>query len=192
MGPEFFTDIANREKSYDLLSGFASKHWANLSSQQALLIDITVAIVNSFEPIVSEFNGFLEKRKSKAWFTKHQDEVFLSFFCAVANILQAWHLVDDSFDEQIRNRYPLIHTDFYLRNWQSSNEDLHFRNFYMRVGGAWHQSLSEIGIKVNGPDFAFGDTHFLAWMQTMIGYLEHLGQYGSALKPANLINYLAD
>jgi len=192
IGREFFTEHANREGPSELLSGFGSKNWANPSNQQALLIDITVSIINSIEPIVSEFNGFLEKRKSKAWFENHKDEVFLSFFCAVVNMLQAWHHVDDSFDEQIRNRYPLIHDDYYLRNWQLTNEDLHFRNFHLRIGKAWHQSLEEAGIKVKVPDFAFGTTHFMAWVQAMMGWLKSSGRYGDELEPANLIAYFAE
>ncbi len=192
MDPEFFTNSANAENSWDLLTGCASRRWTDLNTKQALLIDITVSFINSVEPIVSEFNGFLEKRKSKTWFDNHQDEVFLSFFCAVVDILRAWHHVDDSFDEQIRSRYPLVHNDFYLRNWQLSNEDLHFRNFHLRIGNAWHHSLQESGIKVKVPDFAFGVTHFMAWIKTMMGWLEHLGQYGDALRPANLIAYFAE
>ena len=192
MGREYFTSTANRENSSDLLIGCASRRWNDHTEKQASLVDITVAIINSFQPIVTEYNGFLEKRKSKSWFKNHQDEVFLSFFCAVVDILRAWHHVDDSFDEQIRNRYPLIHNDFYIRNWHLSNEDLHFRNFHLRIGKEWDKSLRESGLKVKIPVALVAPVWFMNWMQTMIGWLEHFGKYGDELKPANLLAYFAE
>ena len=195
MSREYFTETANEEKLSDLLNGYGSKSWTGLNEKQALLIDITVTIINNFEPILDKYDGFLEKRKSKSWFKKHQDEVFLSFFCAIANNLRAWHHIDDSLDEQIRNRFPLTHDGFYLRNWQVTNEDLHYRNFFLRIGKAWDQSLRESGVKVKEPVALVAPVWFMNYMRVMLGWLEEMSKFGyngSEMKYANLLKYFAD
>jgi hypothetical protein len=191
-GPEYFTNAGNDDSPSRILKGFGSKKWTDLREQQALLIDITVTVINALEPIVGEYNGFSQKRKSKSWFELHQDEVFLSFFCAVTDIMRAWHHVDDGFDKQIRDRFPVSHNDFYIRNWKTSNDDLHFRNFHSRIGNAWHQSLAQSGIQVKEPSPVFGVAHFAAYMHSIMGYLEFVGQYGIELKPSTLIAYFAE
>jgi len=190
-GLDLYTEPANRESSYDLLKGFASKHWDGLTEQQALLIDITVMIINGGEPIVGDFKGFLQKRKSKEWFAKHQDEVFTTFLCVVIDIFGAWNHVDDIFNEKIRLRFNSTYNDFFMRNWSMSDEQLSPKHFFLRVGKKWHDSLSGLGVKVNIPDIMFGNYFFVSNIHGILAYLETMGGFSSGQTPSAMIDWFA-
>ena len=191
IGLEYFTNLANREASFDLVHGLSSKHWSGLTEQQALLIDITVTWINGAQPIVGHYDGFMEKRKSKAWFKTHQDEVFTSFFCGIVDALQAWHHFDDAFDKKFAARFESIYADFFKRNWQLSNEETEYRTFFFKVGRKWYASLTEVGIKIKEPELGYGDLIFISHLHGFLGYFEAIGMNGSELQFANVRRYFS-
>jgi len=191
IGLEFFTNDANREASYDLMHGFSSKNWVGITEQQALMIDITVSWMNSVEPIVGQYNGFMEKRKSKAWFKSHQDEVFTSFFCGIVDALGAWHHFDDAFEKKFKARFESTYADFFMRNWSASDDNHEFRTFFFKVGRKWHASLTENRIKLDTPELGFGDLLYFSHLHGFLAYCEALGMYGSDLQFANIRSYFA-
>ena len=191
LGTEFYTNQANGNSQFNILNGFGSKSWKNLSDQQALLVDITVAMINMLEPMVDDYNSLFTRRKSKSWFTKHKDEVFLSYFCSIVSLLNAWRHVDDAFDGQIQERFKSTYSNFYLRNFELSGQSPESTNFHLRVGKYWHDSLGEDGIKVKVPDFSFGLLHFSSKIQGMMAGMERLGDFGGNISPKALVQYFA-
>ncbi len=191
LGTEFYTNQANDENQLNILNGFGSKSWKNLSDKQELLVDITVAMINMLEPIVDDYNTFFTRRKSKSWFTKHKDEVFLSYFCSIVSLLKAWRHVDDAFDGQIQERFKSTCSNFYLRNFELSGQSPESTNFHLKVGKYWHDSLGEDGIKVKVPDFSFGLLHFSSKIQGMMAGMERLSDFGGNISPKALVQYFA-
>jgi hypothetical protein len=191
LGTDFYTNQANNGSQFNILNGFGSSSWKHLSTQQALLVDITVAMINMTEPIVDDYNTLFTRRKSKLWFVKHKDEVFLSYFCSIVSLLRAWRHVNDDFDRQIEERFNSTYPNFYLRNFELAGQSPDSENFHMRVGKYWHDSLGEEGIRVKVPDFSFGTLHFSSKIKGIIAAIERLGDFGGNISPKALVQYFA-
>ena len=75
LGTEFYTNQANGNNQFNILNGFGSKSWKNLSDHQALLVDITIAMINMLEPMVDDYNSLFTRLISSEEFENLKDEI---------------------------------------------------------------------------------------------------------------------